>query len=215
MNHYLIHISVCTIHTNQRTNTNTVFFYNYTHSYEATTQPYVTSTRAQNPYSYKSTERPKPTRQSTTESVFKYYQYTTRKPFNFFTAKTTTAKPKTTTYPPSINKYSITSTKSPYDFKDFATQPPKTTAKAIDKSVQPKTGFYNKAFDGYFSRTTTKSPYQVKGVKPVFKIGTFYSQAKSYDNSIRPDANSQQVQIEPARLVFSYQRNLTTGGTQH
>ncbi|KOB69088.1 A disintegrin and metalloproteinase with thrombospondin motifs like, partial [Operophtera brumata] len=184
-------------------------------SYEATTQPYVASTPAQkNYYSYQSTESPKPSSPSTTESVFKFYQYTTRKPFNFFTEKTTTTTTKstTTTYSPSINKYSITSTKSPYDFKDFATRPPKAT----DKSDQPKRGFYSKeAFDSYFSRSTTKSPYQDKGIKPVFKIGTYYSQAKSYDNSIRPDANSQQVQIEPARLVFSYQRNLTTGIIQH
>lgn len=107
-----------------------------------------------------------------------------------------------TTYPPSINKYSISTAKSPYNFNDFTTKPTKT--------AEPKRGFFSKDdLDSYF-KATTKSPYQDKGIKSIFKIGTYY-QGKSSDNSIRPDANSQQVQIEPARLVFSYQRNLTTG----
>ncbi|XP_047035373.1 A disintegrin and metalloproteinase with thrombospondin motifs 1 isoform X1 [Helicoverpa zea] len=177
------------------------FFGNIT-SYDGTTQPYVVSTSAPpaqtTKYYQKSTEY-------TTTTKKPYFQFTTRNPYQFFTEKsTTTTQPPSVTYPPSINKYSITSTKSPYDFKDFTTRPTTTTT--------AKRGFYNKEdFDGFFRRSTTKSPYQDKSVKPVFKIGTYYSQAKSSDNSIRPDANSQQVQIEPARLLFSYQRNLTSG----
>lgn len=197
---------MCTINTaHQYTNT---FFLNTQPSYEESTQPYVPSTTKQTPqnyYSYQKTTANPYTTTTTTESVFKFYQFTTRKPY-IFTEKT---QPSSTfsTYPPSINKYSITSTKSPYDFKDFATRAPKD-----ERTGEPKRAYYNKELDTFYSRSsTTKSPYQDKGVKPVFKIGTYYSQAKANDNSIRPDANSQQVQIQPARLVFSYQRNLTTG----
>lgn len=169
-------------------------FYGNITSNDGTTQPYVTSSPAPQTYQKYTT--------TTTEKPF--FTYTTRK-FQFFTEKSTTPSTTTTTvtYPPSVNKYSITSTKSPYDFKDFTTRPNNNT---------DKRGFYSKQdFDSFFGRSTTKSPYQDKSVKPVFKIGTFYTQPKAQDNSIRPDANSQQVQIEPARLVYSYQRNLTTG----
>lgn len=105
-----------------------------------------------------------------------------------------------------MNKYSVSTTRSPYDFKDFYSRTSKPTPK-----TEQKHGFYSKdEFDKYF-KATTKSPYSDKEIKSVFKFGTLYSQGKSNDNSIRPDANSQQVQIEPARLVYSYQRNLTTG----
>ncbi|XP_026728209.1 A disintegrin and metalloproteinase with thrombospondin motifs 1 isoform X3 [Trichoplusia ni] len=168
------------------------FFGNVT-SNDGTTQPYVPSTPAptQTPKYYKMTTDHTTT--TTTTTTIKttekpFFQFTTRKPFHFFTAKTTAQSPTTVTQPPT-NKYSITSTKSPYDFKDFTTKP----------TVTEKRGFYKKEdFDGFFRRSTTKSPYQDKNIKPVFKIGTYYSQAKSSDNSIRPDANSQQVQIEPA-----------------
>nr|XP_037873779.1 A disintegrin and metalloproteinase with thrombospondin motifs like isoform X1 [Bombyx mori]XP_037873780.1 A disintegrin and metalloproteinase with thrombospondin motifs like isoform X1 [Bombyx mori] len=175
------------------------FYANIT-SHEATTQAFAPSNTPSQYTNYKPTSGPSPT----TEDAFKYYLSTrkqsyfdkTSKPYEYYTQKPNT-------YPPSINKYSITSTKNPYDFKDFATPPPKTE----DTS---KRGFYNRdEFDNYFGRSTTKS-YQDKAVKSVFKFGTYYSQ-KSSDNSIRPDANSQQVQIEPARLVLSYQRNLTAG----
>lgn len=175
------------------------FYANIT-SHEATTQAFAPSNTPSQYTNYKPTSGPSPT----TEDAFKYYLSTrkqsyfdkTSKPYEYYTQKPNT-------YPPSINKYSITSTKNPYDFKDFATPPPK----AEDTS---KRGFYNRdEFDNYFGRSTTKS-YQDKAVKSVFKFGTYYSQ-KSSDNSIRPDANSQQVQIEPARLVLSYQRNLTAG----
>lgn len=169
-------------------------FYGNITSNDGTTQPYVTSSPAPQTYQKYTT--------TTTEKPF--FTYTTRK-FQFFTEKSTTPSTTTTTvtYPPSVNKYSITSTKSPYDFKDFTTRPNNNT---------DKRGFYSKQdFDSFFGRSTTKSPYQDKSIKPVFKIGTFYTQPKAQDNSIRPDANSQQVQIEPARLVYSYQRNLTTG----
>ncbi|KAL4716418.1 hypothetical protein ACJJTC_015846 [Scirpophaga incertulas] len=201
------------------------FFGNIT-SYEETTQPYVPSTSTT---TTTTTTTPKTTistttttqqypknlssSQKTTASTTERNKYITRKPF-FFTEKTTTTMStttKTTTTPssitrqPSINKYSISTTKSPYDFNDFFARTTKITPKA-----EPKRGFYSKGdFDSFF-RSTTKSPYPDKGVKSVFKFGTYYSQ-KANDNSIRPDANSQQVQIEPARLVHSYQRNLTTG----
>lgn len=150
------------------------------HSYEATTKAY------QNHYNsfYQ---------KQTTTTTQNYYS-TTRNPFQHYTVST---PPPSYTYPPSINRYSISTTKNPYDFKDFTT-----------RNYQSK-GYYDKNnYSNYFSSGTTKNPYQK--VQPVFKIGTYYSQP----NSIRPDANSQQVQIEPARLVFSYQRNLTTGEIQ-
>lgn len=195
-----------------------LILYFLTRSYDGTTQPYVASTTAppaQTPkyyqksteYTTKSTTTTKITTTTTTEKP--YFQFTTRKPYQFFTEKTTkaTLRPSSiVTYPSSINKYSITSTKSPYDFKDFTTKPP-TPASSTEKR-----GFYKKEdFDGFFRHSTTKSPYQDKGIRPVFKIGTYYSQAKSSDNSIRPDANSQQVQIEPARFMFPFRRNLTSG----
>ncbi|XP_035451655.2 A disintegrin and metalloproteinase with thrombospondin motifs 1 isoform X2 [Spodoptera frugiperda] len=180
-------------------------FYGNITSNDGTTQPYVASTSAPTAQTTKYTAQTT-TSTTTTTTEKPYFQFTTRKPFQFFTTKpTTSATPTSITYPPSINKYSITSTKSPYDFKDFTTRPTITTTTA-------KRGFYKKEdFDGFFRRSTTKSPYQDKNIKPVFKIGTYYSQAKSSDNSIRPDANSQQVQIEPARLTFSFRRNMTTG----
>ncbi|KAI8432755.1 hypothetical protein MSG28_013714 [Choristoneura fumiferana] len=98
-------------------------------------------------------------------------------------------------------------TRSPYDFHDFFSR----TTKEVEKS-EPKRGFYSKDdFQNFFGRSTTKNPYPEKGVRTSYKFGTHYSQAKSSDNSIRPDANVQRVQIEPARLLFSYQRNLTSG----
>uniref|UniRef100_A0A2H1WR30 SFRICE_010178 n=1 Tax=Spodoptera frugiperda TaxID=7108 RepID=A0A2H1WR30_SPOFR len=180
-------------------------FYGNITSNDGTTQPYVASTSAPTAQTTKYTAQTT-TSTTTTTTEKPYFQFTTRKPFQFFTTKpTTSATPTSITYPPSINKYSITSTKSPYDFKDFTTRPTITTTTA-------KRGFYKKEdFDGFFRQSTTKSPYQDKNIKPVFKIGTYYSQAKSSDNSIRPDANSQQVQIEPARLTFSFRRNMTTG----
>lgn len=170
-----------------------------------TTQPYTPSTTTVQPYfTYKQPEHTS----TTTESSNKYNYYsTTRKPFSYYTQKSTTVtQPSKVTYPASINKYSISTTKSPYNFQDY------TKAKVTERNDQPRRhGFYTKEeFDSYFGRTTTKSPYPDKGIRSLFKIGTYYSQAKSSDNSIRPDA-SQQVQIEPARLVYSYQRNLTTG----
>ncbi|XP_072948406.1 A disintegrin and metalloproteinase with thrombospondin motifs like isoform X2 [Epargyreus clarus] len=209
------------------------FFGNIT-SYEDTTQPYVPSTSAppvsyqQNYYSNQNAEyssttttttttTPTTTTTSTTPSTtttttpsttknwFKYYYYTTKKPVEV-TEKTTEVTQTSNSTNPSTNKYSISTTKSPYNFEDFTT---KTTTTV---SSETKRGFFSKDdLDNYFSRVTTKSPYQDKGIKSLFKIGTYYSQGKSSDNSIRPDANSQQVQIEPARLVFSYQRNLTSG----
>ncbi|XP_026750418.1 A disintegrin and metalloproteinase with thrombospondin motifs 1 isoform X2 [Galleria mellonella] len=152
-------------------------FYGNITSYEASTQPYQKN--------FYSNYNQKPI--STTQ-----YYSTTRKPIQYYTP---TTQSSSYTYPPSINRYSITSTKNPYDFKDFTT-----------RNNDPTQGFYNK--NNFYAGSTTKSPYFDKGVKSVFKIGTYYSQPQSY-NSIRPDANSQQVQIEPARLVFSYQRNLT------
>ncbi|XP_049879862.1 uncharacterized protein LOC126376487 isoform X2 [Pectinophora gossypiella] len=221
-------------------------FYGNITSYEATTQPYVSSTT---PVQYNYYSGYKEQTSSTTEKYYNNYYSTTttKKPFDFYshytdkstsstskaydyysysTEKSTTSttskpfdyksyysdKPSTTTqrssFPPSINKYSISTTKNPYDFKDFITTK---TTKVTEKS-EARRGFYNKDdFDSYFGRSTTKNPYQEKGIKSLFKIGTYYSsQGKSNDNSIRPDA-SQQVSIEPARLAFSYQRNLTTG----
>lgn len=186
------------------------FYANIT-SYEATTIPYVSSTPEPQKY-YSGYQQNinygnQITQSTSTESVFKYYQYTTRKPFEQHTEKTTTTTAQRYTYPPIAHKFSLASTKNPYDFKDFTTVTSKPTVKTT------KRGFYSKdEFDSL--RSTTKSPYQDKGVRPVFKIGTYYSQAKSSDNSIRPDANVQQVQIEPARLVYAYQRDLTTGQTR-
>ncbi|CAG9792658.1 unnamed protein product, partial [Diatraea saccharalis] len=166
-------------------------FYGNITSYEETT-PYTPSIHTEN-YNQNTTVS------STTEN------YTTKKPIP--TTEKTTQTQATSTHPPSINKYSISTTRSPYDFKDFYSRTTKPTPRP-----EPKRGFYNKDdFDSYF-KPTTKSPYPDKGVKSIFKFGTYYStKPKSNDNSIRPDANSQQVQIEPARLVYSYQRNLTTG----
>ncbi|XP_063833736.1 A disintegrin and metalloproteinase with thrombospondin motifs like isoform X2 [Ostrinia nubilalis] len=175
-------------------------FYGNVTSYEATTQPYVPSTTPPiYQRHYYDTQTTTTTTTTTTERFF-----TTRK--SFFTERTTVSP---STYPPSINKYSVSTTRSPYDFKDFYTR----TTKSTPKSEQ-KHGFYSKdEFDRFF-KSTTKSPHSDKEIKSIFKFGTYYSQPKSSDNSIRPDANSQQVQIEPARLVFSYQRNLTTGELQ-
>ncbi|XP_073962993.1 sol narae metalloprotease isoform X2 [Choristoneura fumiferana] len=180
-------------------------FYGNITSYEATT-PIVPSTST--PYkqyysSYKTTNSIYTTPSITTESPYKYYFYTTRKPTEY-TEKTSTS---ISTYPPSLNKYSISTTRSPYDFHDFFSR----TTKEVEKS-EPKRGFYSKDdFQNFFGRSTTKNPYPEKGVRTSYKFGTHYSQAKSSDNSIRPDANVQRVQIEPARLLFSYQRNLTSG----
>lgn len=162
-----------------------------THSYEASTQAYAPSTTPpiyqRNHYDYQST--------TTTE------KYNTPRN-DYYTEKST----QRSTYPPSINKYSVSTTRSPYDFKDFYSR--------TSKPTPQKHGFYSKdEFDKYF-KATTKSPHSDKEIKSVFKFGTYYSQ-KSSDNSIRPDANSQQVQIEPARLVHSYTRNLTTGELVH
>lgn len=146
-----------------------------------------------------------PTTVKTTVNPFKYFYGFTR-PSTMNTEKSTEATPPSSTYPPSINKYSVTSTKNPYDFKEYSYSTKPT------KADTPKRGFFSKDdLDSYFGRGTTKSPFTGKGIKSLFKIGTYYSEGKSLDNSIRPDANSQQVQIEPARLVFSYQRNLTSG----
>lgn len=168
-----------------------------------TTKAYISSTSTTTTPAQKSTTSAVST---STEDAFKFYlsrktnTEKTPKPFERQTEKTKSFA----TYSPTLNRYSITSTKNPYDFKDFTTLPPKT-----EKTT--KRGFYSKdEIDNYFGRATTKA-YPDKGVKPIFKIGTYYSQAKSSDNSIRPDANSQQVQIEPARMVLAYQRNLTTG----
>ncbi|XP_039745076.1 uncharacterized protein LOC120637848 isoform X1 [Pararge aegeria] len=218
-------------------------FYGNITSNEATTQPYVPSTEAPEPYKHKynsyyqkstkseyssttsttttmttttttttttpspnitTTTLPKTTTVRTTVNPFKFFHYGTTRPSTENTEKSTEPTKTPSTYPPSINKYSVTSTKNPYDFKEYSTKP--------TKADTPKRGFLSKDdLDTYFGRGTTKSPFSSKGIKSLFKIGTFYSQAKSLDNSIRPDANSQQVQIEPARLVFSYQKNLTSG----
>lgn len=180
-----------------------IYFYKHAHSTEATTQPYVASTEAPetnkpNYYSYyqKKNDYSTTTTTQSTMNPYKYYYHTTKQ--TELTEKSTEATQST---PTPIFKFSTT--KNPYDFNDFTTKSPK---------LEPKRGFLSKdELDGYFRGSTTKSPFPDKGIKSVFKIGTYYSQAKSSDNSIRPDANSQQVQIEPARLVFSYQRNLTSG----
>lgn len=187
----------------------------YIHSYEATTQPYVPSTSPvqYKPNFYSGYKKPESTTTTTTTTTtknpYKYHYYsTTRKPYEYTQKQSTVTH---STYPPSINKYSISTTRSPYDFHDFFAQ----TTKATEKPEAQRRGFYTKAeFDSFFGRSTTKSPYSNKPVKSIFKFGTYYSQAKSNDNSIRPDA-SQQVHIEPARLVYSYQRNLTAGETQN
>ncbi|XP_064292754.1 A disintegrin and metalloproteinase with thrombospondin motifs like isoform X2 [Plodia interpunctella] len=160
------------------------FFQNIT-SYEATTQPY------QPNYFYNQKQTTSSTTTTTTTTTTQNYYSTTRSPFKFHYSL------PSYTFPPSINKYSVSTTRSPYDFQDF-------TTRNYDK------GYYNKnTYSNFFSSGTTKNPYQK--VQPIFKIGTYYSQP----NAIRPDANSQQqVEVEPARLVFSYQRNLTTGEIQ-
>ncbi|XP_052744486.1 uncharacterized protein LOC112051535 isoform X2 [Bicyclus anynana] len=225
-------------------------FYGNITSKEATTQPYIPSTEAPEPYKHKynsyyqkstksayfsttasttsttttttTTTTPPPdttttttttttmtptttTTAKTTINPFRFFYYGSTKPKTETTEKSTEANKPSSTYPPSINKYSVTSTKNPYDFKEYSTK--------STKADTPKRGFFNKDdLDSYFGRGTTKSPFSFsKGIKSLFKIGTYYSEGKSLDNSIRPDANSQQVQIEPARLVYSYQRNLTSG----
>ncbi|XP_061723933.1 A disintegrin and metalloproteinase with thrombospondin motifs like isoform X1 [Cydia pomonella] len=186
-------------------------FYGNITSYEETTQPIVPSTSTYKPYyqTYKTTNSIYTTTTSTTENSLKYYFYTTKKPVEY-TERYTVTQPSSITYPPSFNKYSISTTKSPYDFHDFFSR----TTKEVDRSEPKRAGFYSKDdFDTYFGRSTTKDPYPEKGSRSSYKFGTHYSRAKSSDNSIRPDANVQQVQIEPARLVFSYQRNLTSGET--
>lgn len=180
----------------------------------------------------------------TTVNPYKYFYYTTttttpRPEYTYATVSTTIRQP--VTYPPSFNKYSITSTKSPYDFKDFITrtvdrndQVKKSYTKDyysyFDKTTTTttKNPYLEKGYDyyglstrstkspyeksDYFARSTTKSPYQDKGIRSLYKIGTYYQHlSKTNDNSIRPDA-SQQVNIEPARLVYSYRTNMTTGG---
>ncbi|KAI5638410.1 metallo-peptidase family m12B reprolysin-like domain-containing protein [Phthorimaea operculella] len=212
-------------------------FYGNITSYEATTQPYVPSTEPvqyNNNNYYSGYNQPEYSTSSTTENYYNYYSNyyssstTTAKPndyYSYYTEKstTTTRKPdyysdyndKTTSktyhysfhadrtstttqrssYPPSINKYSISTTRSPYNFQDYTTR----TTKAPESFA-----YYSK------STSTTKSPFSDKGIKSLFKIGTYYSRPKANDNSIRPDA-SQQVSVEPARLVYSYQRNLTAG----
>ncbi|XP_045523998.1 A disintegrin and metalloproteinase with thrombospondin motifs 1 isoform X2 [Pieris brassicae] len=159
-------------------------FYGNITSSEDTTQPYVPSTEPPHQQNY-----------------YKSPETTTENPYHYFYTpepKRVEKSTEATKFPPSLNLYSVSTTRSPYDFQDFYSR---TTA-------EPKRGFFSKDdLASYFSRTT-KSPYQDKGVQSVFKFGTYYSQ-KSSDNSIRPDANSQQVQIEPARLVYSYQGNLT------
>ncbi|XP_050671435.1 A disintegrin and metalloproteinase with thrombospondin motifs 1 isoform X2 [Leptidea sinapis] len=170
-------------------------FYGNITSNDATTQPYVASTSPpvyQNNYHYQ-----RDTPSTTTENPYKNYYSTPEQ-----TTKTPETIKPSVSYPPSINKYSVSTTRSPYDFHDFFAR----TTEAPEKK-----GFFSKQdLDSYLTKTT-KDPYPNKGPKSVFKIGTYYSQAKSSDNSIRPDANSQQVQIEPARLVYSYQKNLTSG----
>ncbi|CAH0717848.1 unnamed protein product, partial [Brenthis ino] len=178
-------------------------FYGNITSTEATTEPYVASTEAPetnkpNYYSYyqKKNDYSTTTTTQSTMNPYKYYYHTTKQ--TELTEKSTEATQSTPT-----PKFKFSTTKNPYDFNDFTTKSPK---------VEPKRGFLSKdELDSYFGGSTTKSPFSDKGFKSVFKIGTYYSQAKSSDNSIRPDANSQQVQIEPARLLFSYQRNLTSG----
>ncbi|KAG7300928.1 hypothetical protein JYU34_015278 [Plutella xylostella] len=189
-------------------------FYNNVTSYEATTQPIIQTSPIVNEYSpnyYNQNQSPSiytnsvPQTTVTTANPYKYFYYTTtttQRPYEYKYVTT----PTTITYPPSINKYSVTSTKSPYDFKDFATR--------VTERNDQKRGFYSRDEFSNFFRSTTKSPYQDKGRKTLYKIGTYY-QGKSSDNSIRPDANSQQISIEPARLVFSYQRNLTSGEVIH
>ncbi|GBP71609.1 A disintegrin and metalloproteinase with thrombospondin motifs 8 [Eumeta japonica] len=117
---------------------------------------------------------------SSTHTPYKYNFYsTTRSPFFNYQKST-----NPTTYPPSINKYSITSTRSPYNFKDFFTRSQDSTKRGYSEVI----------------KSTTKSPANDKGFRSFYKFGTYFSQPKSNDNSIRPDANSQQVQIEPAKL---------------
>ncbi|XP_038218641.1 A disintegrin and metalloproteinase with thrombospondin motifs 1 isoform X1 [Zerene cesonia] len=187
-------------------------FYGNITSIEDTTQPYVASTPAspiyqQNYYTnYQRNTNPAAdtvTTTTTTENPYNYYYYSTQEPKEY-TEKITEVTKSSVSYPPSLNQFSVSTTRSPYDFHDFFA---KTT-----KAPETKKGFFNKEdLESYFSRGTTKNPFPDKSIKSIFKFGTHYSQGKSSDNSIRPDANSQQVQIEPARLVFSYQRNLTSG----
>ncbi|XP_013181531.1 PREDICTED: A disintegrin and metalloproteinase with thrombospondin motifs 1 isoform X2 [Papilio xuthus] len=196
------------------------FFGNITSTGD-TTKPYVASTRAppvshQQYYSsYKMNTNSEnattttTTTTTTTERSYKYNYYNPWKTTEYKTEKPTTVSVKTTVTKSTQSTQStlprISTTRSPYDFKDF------TTLKPIEKTESTKRGFFIKdELDSYF-KPTTKNPFPDKGIKSLFKIGTYYSQAKASDNSIRPDANSQQVQIEPARLVFSYQRNLTSG----
>lgn len=199
------------------------YCFEHIYSTEATTQPYVASTSEPELYKpnyyqyYQKKTSPEQSSTTTTTTMrtttttttvrtttnpFRYYFFTTRRPI---TEKTTEAPPPSSTQTP-VNINSISTTKNPYDFYNF------TNKAAKSESDEPKRGFFKKEeLDSFFGRGTTKSPFSNKVVKSLFKIGTFYSQAKSSDNSIRPDANSQQVQIEPARLVYSYQRNLTSG----
>ncbi|CAG4939485.1 unnamed protein product [Colias eurytheme] len=186
-------------------------FYGNITSIEDTTQPYVASTPAspiyqQNYYTNyqrNTNSEVTVTTTTTTEKPYNYYYYSTQEPKEYTEKVTELTKPSVS-YPPSLNQFSVSTTRSPYDFNEFFA---KTT-----KAPETKKGFFNKEdLESYFSRGTTKNPFPDKGTKSIFKFGTYYSQGKSSDNSIRPDANSQQVQIEPARLVYSYQRNLTSG----
>ncbi|XP_045505353.1 A disintegrin and metalloproteinase with thrombospondin motifs 1 isoform X1 [Colias croceus] len=186
-------------------------FYGNITSIEDTTQPYVASTPAspiyqQNYYTNyqrNTNSEVTVTTTTTTENPYNYYYYSTQGPKEYTEKVTELTKPSVS-YPPSLNQFSVSTTRSPYDFNEFFA---KTT-----KAPETKKGFFNKEdLESYFSRGTTKNPSPDKGTKSIFKFGTYYSQGKSSDNSIRPDANSQQVQIEPARLVYSYQRNLTSG----
>lgn len=179
-----------------------IYFYKRAHSTEASTQPYIASTT--------------PAPETNKPNYYSYYQkkndYTTTtkpnnvNPYNYYSYTTKQTEQLEKSTETSISTHQPTSkfstTKNPYDFNDFDTKAPKLETKRVHQ---------NKDETDYFGRSTTKSPFPDKGIKSVFKIGTYYSQAKSSDNSIRPDANSQQVQIEPARLVFSYHRNLTSG----
>lgn len=199
------------VHYNTLPITKQVFSYN----------PYYSTTR--NPYDFRNFQ----VYQYTAET--KQTQYTV--PSSSQSASTESTTPtSTTTRSPYFVRFSFSSTKNPYDFKEFATKRSvsKTTEKStteqysssvtesstLSTSSTPKTkfGFFSKLdFRNYFNRTTTKNPYDFdlsnykeipnNNIKRSYSLGSYYgSQNRRSDNVASP--NETMKAEESSRPLF-------------
>ncbi|XP_077283029.1 sol narae metalloprotease isoform X2 [Arctopsyche grandis] len=191
--------------------------------------PYYSTTR--NPYDFRNFQ----VYQYTAET--KQTQYTVPSTSEVASSSTETTSTTTSTSSPYFLRFSFSSTKNPYDFKEFATKRPvskstlnetstlvststASTASSTPSTEKPKFGFFSKLdFRNYFNRTTTKNPYDFdlsnykeipnNNIKRSYSIGSYYGSQNRHVANVASPNETMKAEESSHTLTISKNPNAT------